>query len=118
MDQIVPQLPANEKFEREVINALGARGVGRVGAAMPAIDHAVPHGQRDRDIPIAIVGRDAVFADLIVELLLDAVPHGSDIPRPGQGWAFLLNGLDLGGSVFLERHESLSPQRSRARSSR
>jgi hypothetical protein len=79
---------------------------------MPAIDHAVPHSERGRDIPVAVIGGDAVLTDLIVELLLDAVPHGGDITGLGLGSAFLIENLDDGWGFFLERHESLSPQRS------
>ena len=61
----IAQQPANEKFQAQIIDALGARSVHGAGGCHPLVDHLVAHRQNGRRKPVmglcgALILRHAV----------------------------------------------------------
>ena len=59
----VDQQPADQEFQRQIIDALAVLGVDGAGRGHPAIDDAVAHAQRGGDEPVALGGDHRVLAD-------------------------------------------------------
>ena len=66
-DRVIEQT-ADQKFERQVIDALAAVAVDGVGRGDPAFDDDVAGGESDGEEPVARAGGDAVLADRVGQL--------------------------------------------------
>ena len=75
----VVQQPADEEFQRQVVDTLAALEVGGAGGGHPAFHHAVAHRQRGGDEPVAFGGNDGVAADRVGQLGDDAAAQGRDV---------------------------------------
>ena len=69
--EVVEQQPADEKFQRQVIDALRPLLVGVADAGEPAIDDAVPQSEGGGHEPVALGGDGASLADGIRQFFQD-----------------------------------------------
>ena len=62
---------ADEEFQRQIIDALGAGGVGLAGRFHPVVDDAVAHDEDGGGQPVMRLGDLGVLADAIGQALDD-----------------------------------------------
>ncbi|MCY1530704.1 hypothetical protein D9M68_659040 [compost metagenome] len=84
--QVVDQQPANEKLQREVIDALSVLPVDQGGGLLPTVDHMVAGRQGHGLEPVVVEGVARVLAHRVLEFRQDAVLERLD----GVGRARLL----------------------------
>ena len=82
----IGEQPADQEFQRQVIDVLAALGVAGAVDREPAMDDAVAHRQRRRDEPVAVGGAVAVLADRQRQLGEHARLERLDIGRLSPGY--------------------------------
>ena len=64
---ILPQQPANQEFQGEIVDLLATSGWPNAHLAQETVDDAVPDRQRSRHEPVAVAGIGRCFAKLVGE---------------------------------------------------
>jgi hypothetical protein len=87
--QGIAQQAADEEFEGEIIDALGAGLVGGPRRIHPAVDDPVAQRQDGGGQPVVLLGNDRILADRIGKLFEDFRSMVFESARRGVGFAML-----------------------------
>ena len=75
----VDQQPADQEFQRQIIDPLAVLVVRGAGRGHPAIDDAVAHAQRGGDEPVPLGGDHRILAHRVGQLGDDGTPQRRDV---------------------------------------
>ena len=71
--QRIAQQPANEKFQAQIIDPLGARSVHGAGGCHPPVDHLVAHRQDGRGKPVMGLGGAFILRHAVKQRIQEPV---------------------------------------------
>ena len=93
----VVQQPADQEFERKIVDALSAFAIRRARRVEPAVDDAVADRQRGGHEPVMIERAAAILAHHVGELADDGVSHVLRRTGRGRRWrAFSVRVVSVG----------------------